>query len=61
MQGTIRRLYVKLQNLASKKDGQDLVEYALLLTMISLALISGVSGIANAVTNVFTNVSSSLA
>ncbi len=61
MQGTILKLYVKFQNLANNEDGQDLVEYALLLTMISLALIPGINGLANAVNNAFTNISSSLA
>lgn len=49
------------QILVDCEDGQDLVEYALLLTMISLALISAVDGIATAVTGVFTNISGSLA
>ena len=61
MRCTFLKLYVKLQNLANDQQGQDLVEYALLLTMISLALISGINGIATAITTVFTNVSSSLA
>ena len=61
MRCTFLKLYVKLQNLANDQQGQDLVEYALLLTMISLALISGINGIATAITSVFTNVSSSLA
>jgi len=61
MHRTFLKLYVKFQNLANDQQGQDLVEYALLLTMISLALIAGISGIANAITNVFTNLSSSLA
>ena len=54
-------LYVKLQTLSISEDGQDLVEYALLLTMISLALISATKGIATAVNGVFSNISSSLA
>jgi|HubBroStandDraft_4_1064222.scaffolds.fasta_scaffold465172_2 Flp pilus assembly pilin Flp len=54
-------LYVHFQDLRFREDGQDLVEYALMLTMISLALISGMSGIAKAVNTVFSNISSSLA
>ena len=61
MLSTFLKLYVKFQSLARNEAGQDLVEYALLSTMISLALISGVSHVATAVTHVFTNVSSSLA
>jgi Flp pilus assembly pilin Flp len=54
-------LYVRFEDLRFREDGQDLVEYALMLTMISLALISGMSGIAKAVNTVFSNISNSLA
>ncbi len=60
LQGTILRLYVKLQNLASNQDGQDLVEYALLCTLIALALIASVNQFASSVTNMFATISSSL-
>lgn len=53
--------FVKFQNLAHDEDGQDLVEYALLVCLIALAAISGVKHVATAVTTVFSNVSSSLA
>ena len=55
------KLYVNLQNLAKNERGQDLVEYALLIALISLAVITSVKGVATAVNNVFSNVSSSLA
>lgn len=61
MNHTLLKLYVTFQSLASSDEGQDLVEYALLCTMISLALISGMSGIAKAVNGVFANISSTLA
>jgi pilus assembly protein Flp/PilA len=61
MNNTFLKLYVKFQNLTTGEQGQDLVEYALLLTMISLALISGISGLAKAVNTTFSNISSSLA
>lgn len=61
MNHALLKIYVKFQGLAGSEEGQDLVEYALLLTMISLALISGMSGIAKAVNTVFSNISSSLA
>jgi pilus assembly protein Flp/PilA len=54
-------MYLKLQNLASREDGQDLVEYALLCCMIALAAITGVNDVATAVTAVFSNISGSLA
>ena len=54
-------LYVKFQNLMSREEGQDLVEYALLVCLVALAAITGVNKVASAITTVFTNISSSLA
>ena len=54
-------LYVKMQNLMTREEGQVLVEYALLVCLIALAAITGVSKVATAVTTVFTNISNSLA
>jgi pilus assembly protein Flp/PilA len=54
-------LVVKLQNLMNREEGQDLVEYALLVCLIALAAITGVNKVATAVTTVFTNISTSLA
>ena len=61
MNDRLLKLYVQLQNLVSEEQGQDLVEYALLVCLIALAAISGVNHVAIAVTKVFTNISSSLA
>jgi pilus assembly protein Flp/PilA len=54
-------MYVKLQDLMNREEGQDLVEYALLVCLIALAAITGVNKVAGAVTTVFSNISSSLA
>jgi pilus assembly protein Flp/PilA len=54
-------VYVKLQTLMATEDGQDLVEYALLVSLVALAAIVGVQNVATAVTKVFGNISSSLA
>jgi len=54
-------MYVKFQNLMSGEQGQDLIEYGLLCTLLALAMISSLNPIATAVTKAFTNISSSLA
>lgn len=54
------KIYVKFQNLMNREEGQDLVEYALLIALISLVVISGVNKVATAVNTVFSNVSTSL-
>jgi pilus assembly protein Flp/PilA len=55
------KLLVKVQNLLARDDGQDLVEYALLISLIALAAISGIKHVATAISTVFTNISTSLA
>ena len=54
------RLRVKFRGLISGEQGQDLVEYALLVCLIALAAIGGVNHVATAVTKVFSNISTSL-
>jgi len=54
-------LYVKLQNLMTREEGQDLVEYALLVCLIAIVCIAGVKNVASAVNTVFSNISASLA
>jgi pilus assembly protein Flp/PilA len=56
----ILKVRMKFQVLMHGEAGQDLVEYALLVSLIALAAISGVKHIATAVNIVFGNVSSSL-
>jgi pilus assembly protein Flp/PilA len=60
MRDAMLKLYVFVQSLKESEQGQDLVEYALLVCLISLAAISGVNHVATAVTKVFSNVSASL-
>ena len=61
MHNRLSKLYVMLQNLTNSEQGQDLVEWALLCSLISVVMIAGIHPIATAVTKAFTNVSSSLA
>jgi pilus assembly protein Flp/PilA len=61
MLNTIPQMYMKLQNLTKSQEGQDLIEYALVVCLISLACITGVNQVATAITTVFSNISSSLA
>jgi pilus assembly protein Flp/PilA len=61
MHDRLLKFCVKLQNLVSEEQGQDLVEYALMCSLVGLSAISGVEHVASAVTKVFTNISTSLA
>jgi pilus assembly protein Flp/PilA len=61
MRNTLLNLLVKFQSLKNGEEGQDLVEYALLVALIALVCVSGVNNVASAVNSVFANISSSLA
>jgi len=61
MNTTFLKLYLKFQSLWDGEEGQDLVEYALLMAIISLGLITSMSGIASSISTAFSNVSASLA
>lgn len=61
MNNLLTRLYLGFHDLQRGEQGQDLVEYALMMALISLALISAINGIASAVNTTFTNISTSLA
>ena len=60
MRDTLLKMYVKFQGLKDD-EGQDLVEYALLVALVALVCVTGVNNVATAVNSVFANISSSLA
>jgi pilus assembly protein Flp/PilA len=61
MRNSLLNLYVKLQGLKNGEEGQDLVEYALLVALIALVCVTGVGNVATAVNTVFSAISTSLA
>ena len=61
MNSTLLNLFVKFQGLKNNEEGQDLVEYALLVSLIALVCVSGVNSVATAVVGVFNTISTSLA
>jgi pilus assembly protein Flp/PilA len=61
MNNLFLNLSAKLQGLKYGEEGQDLVEYALLVALIALVCITGISNVATAINTVFSNISSSLA
>lgn len=48
------------QRILREEEGQDLVEYALIVAAIALFLIAGVKGIANALSSMYESISSAL-
>ena len=49
-----------LKHLWSDETGQDLVEYGLLLVLVSLAAIAGMSGLASAINSAFGSAAANL-
>jgi pilus assembly protein Flp/PilA len=54
------KTYLKIQELFRHEEGQDLVEYALLITLIALAVAGGVNHVASAINNTFSRISTTL-
>ena len=48
-------------DLLTRDEGQDLVEYALIITLIALAAVAGIGHVATAVDSVFSKISDTLA
>jgi pilus assembly protein Flp/PilA len=60
MNDMLLKLYVKFQDLASREEGQDLVEYALVVALIAFGATAGMGKLAGAINTAFTNVSTHL-
>jgi len=57
MNTVILRGYIKLQNLLNREEGQDLVEYALVVAIIALGATAAMSSLAKAISNSFATIS----
>jgi len=60
MNNALLRLYVKMQNLMNQDEGQDLVEYALVITILSVGCVAALGTLATSVKAVFTAIEGSL-
>jgi pilus assembly protein Flp/PilA len=54
------RLQVKFWELIHDEEGQDLIEYGLIVTLVALAAIGGVQKFASAVATLFSNIDNSI-
>jgi len=57
MNTVILRGYVKLQNLLSREEGQDLVEYALVVAIIALGATATMKALATSISSAFGSIS----
>ena len=60
MNTMLLKLYVKFQDLASREEGQDLVEYALVVALIAFGATAGMKSLATGLNTAFSNISSTL-
>jgi pilus assembly protein Flp/PilA len=56
----ILKLYTRFQTLTASEEGQDLLEYALLVALIALVAIGAVGLAGNSVSTIFTNIATRL-
>jgi pilus assembly protein Flp/PilA len=60
MKNSILLLSVKIQNLLSREEGQDLIEYALIVALIAFAATAGMTTLATDINKAFTNIGATL-
>jgi pilus assembly protein Flp/PilA len=60
MNTMLLKVYIKFQDLASREEGQDLVEYALVVALIAFGATAGMSALAGGLNKAFGQISSTL-
>lgn len=60
MQNLLLKLYIRM-NLLRKEDGQDLIEYALVVSLIAFAAVAGMQTLANNINAAFIAIGDKLA
>ena len=55
------KVYVKFQDLMSREEGQDLVEYALVVALIALGATASMKSVATAISTEFSVISTTFA
>ena len=60
MNTMLLKLYVKFQDLATREEGQDLVEYALVVALIAIGATAGMKALATGLNSAFQGISSTL-
>ena len=54
------KMYLKVQDLMNREEGQDLVEYALVIALVSIAAVASLGTLAGKIVGVFTAISADL-
>lgn len=54
------RMLIQLKTIAQREEGQDLVEYALVVAMIAFGAVAGMSALSGGINSAFKNISTVL-
>jgi pilus assembly protein Flp/PilA len=60
MNNMLLKMYVKFQELKDREEGQDLVEYALVIVLVSIAAVASLGVLAGKITGVFSTIGADL-
>ena len=60
MKNLLNQLYVKFQALKNQEEGQDLVEYALVVALIAFGATAGMGALAGGINSAFNTISTTL-
>ncbi|MDE3186928.1 MAG: Flp family type IVb pilin [Acidobacteriota bacterium] len=60
MNNLMLKMYFNLKNLVEREEGQDLVEYALVVAIIALGATAGMGLLATEINNAFKSISGAL-
>jgi len=60
MNNMLLKLQLKLQELMNREEGQDLVEYALVISLVSIVAVTSLGTLATKITSVFAAIAGDL-
>ena len=60
MNDLILKMYIRIQTLMADEDGQDLVEYALVVALITFGAVTGMKTLTTQINKAFNTISSDL-
>jgi pilus assembly protein Flp/PilA len=60
MNDLMLKMYVNLQSLMAREEGQDLVEYALVVALIAFGAVAAMKGLSTEINTAFADISSEL-
>jgi pilus assembly protein Flp/PilA len=60
MKDQLWKMSIKIQSMLNNEEGQDLIEYALVVALIAFAATAGMSTVAGNINTAFTNIGTKL-